>query len=222
MAGSTQKVLLCAAFLCVGSSANARPIPFTPASWIAESEAPAHIAITARRIEIDTPKGMTLWFRQQLSGPIRIEFDASMIAQGGPNDAVSDLNAFWMAREADGSSPIGLRSGRFEDYDTLQAYYLGIGGNRNTTTRMRRYIAIPGQRPLLPEHDRKDALLVPNRWIHIGLIADGHTIAVERDGTRLFTLNDPAPYASGWFALRTTWSHLAIRRFSITPIKAKP
>jgi hypothetical protein len=35
---------------------------------------------------------------------------------------------------------------------------------------------------------------------------------VRRDGATLFTMNDPAPYTSGWLGLRTTFSHLRIRR----------
>jgi hypothetical protein len=66
---------------------------------------------------------------------------------------------------------------------------------------------------LLPEHDRSDAaaLLVPNRWIHVRLIAKGSEVAVERDGRRLFTMHDAAPYRSGWFAIRTTRSHVRVR-----------
>lgn len=202
-------LLLCAALCLCGGMATPRP-----ADWRAEAEGPARITHVKGRIEIDTAKGLTLWYRRRLTGPVRISFDAMPIAHGGPNDTVSDLNAFWMAREADGADP-APRSGRFEDYDTLQTYYVGIGGNRNTTTRLRRYIATPGGRPLLPEHDRGDAPLIPNQWTHVTLIADGSTIAVDRDGARLFTLFDPAPYTSGWFGLRSTWSHWAFRRIRI-------
>jgi hypothetical protein len=55
-----------------------------------------------------------------LSGPTTIRFDAMAVAAGGPNDKVSDLNAFWMAHEKDGTSPLAHRSGKFEDYDTLR------------------------------------------------------------------------------------------------------
>lgn len=201
-------LLLCAALFLPGA-ADARP-----ADWRIEAEAPAHVGFRHGGIEIDTQRGLTLWYRRRLSGPVRITFEAKAIAHGGANDTVSDLNAFWMAREKDGADP-APRSGRFEDYDTLQTYYVGIGGNRNTTTRLRRYVATPGVRPLLPEHDRADALLRPNRWTRITLIADARAIAVDRDGARLFTLTDPAPYTSGWFGLRTTWSHWAFRHIRI-------
>lgn len=167
-------------------------------------------------IDIDTPRGLTLWWREPLTGPVAIAFDAMAVDAGGPNDAVSDLNAFWMAHDPGGS--LRPRGGRFEDYDTLLTYYVGIGGNRNTTTRMRRYVGRAGDRPLLPGHDRSDAaaLLVPDRWTRIRLVADGRTIAVERDGRHLFTLDDPHPYTRGWFAIRTTKSHLRIRNVAFS------
>lgn len=207
-------LLLCVVF-CLSSGATfARPADWRPDDWRTEAEAPAHVSFAHGTIKIDTPRGLTLWYRHRLSGPVRISFDAMAISHGGPNDTVSDLNAFWMAREANGDDP-APRSGRFEDYDSLQTYYVGIGGNRNTSTRLRRYVATPGVRPLRPEHDRSDALLRPNRWTHITLIADARNIAVDRDGARLFTLSDPAPYSSGWFGLRTTWSHWAFRHIRI-------
>lgn len=170
-------------------------------------------------IDIDTPEGLSLWYLPELTGPVAIRFEAMAVAQGGANDAVSDLNAFWMAANADGTSVLDrVRSGAFADYDTLKTYYVGIGGNRNTTTRFRRYIGKAGDRPIRPEHDRADraAMLVPNRWTRIALIADGRRIAVERDGAPLFTLDDPQPYAQGHFAIRTTKSHIRIRNLEIT------
>lgn len=190
------------------------------ADWVVEAEDPA-ARVTERGgiIDIETAKGLTLWWRKPVAAPVVIRFEAMAVSQGGANDKVSDLNAFWMAREDDGSSVlVHRRSGAFADYDSLRTYYVGIGGNRNTTTRFRRYVGRAGDRPLLLQHDKRDAtdMLVPNRWTTILLIADGRTVAVERDGRRLFTLDDPAPYASGHFGLRTTWSHLRIRRLSIT------
>jgi hypothetical protein len=196
---------------------GARAAP--PPGWVAEAQDPA-TRITTRHgvIDIDSPRGVTLWSPRALSGPTTIRFQAMAVAAGGPQDQVSDLNAFWMAAETDGSSPLGRRAGRFEEYDTLRMYYVGIGGNRNTTTRLRRYVGQAGVRPLLPAHDRADApaLLRPNVWTRITLVADGHHIAVRRDGALLFTLDDPAPYVSGWFGLRTTFSHLRIRRLTIS------
>lgn len=198
--------------------------PSTLADWRIEAEsAKARVTVIDGMIDIDTPKGLTLWWRQPLTSPVVISFDAMAVAGPGENDRVSDLNAFWMATDRDGGAVLATpRSGAFATYDDMRAYYVGIGGNRNTTTRFRRYIGEPGNRPLLPAHDRRDtaAMLVPNRWTHIRLIADGNLIAVDRDGQRLFTLDDPAPYTRGHWGLRTTWSHLRIRNVVVAEGRA--
>jgi len=189
--------------------------------WVIEAEQPARLSVDNGSFDIDTPAGLTLWFRPRLDGPVKIEFDATAVAHGGANDQVSDLNVFWMAANADGSAPFqpgpSQRSGKFAEYNNLLTYYVGLGGNRNTTTRFRRYIGDPAIRPLLPEHDldTRDALLVPNRRQTITLVADGTRIEFQRDGRVLFRYEDAAPYARGWFALRTTWSHLRVERLRI-------
>lgn len=204
---------------CAASTIGVRPLSPTASEWRIEAEQPAKVTF-GEGIDVDTPAGLSLWYRTPLTGPVAIEFEAMAVAEGGANDAVSDLNAFWMASDAaapDGSVFAKGRSGAFAEYDDLRTYYVGIGGNRNTTTRFRRYVGMPGNRPLLPEHDLAGAedLLVPNRWTRVRLIADGRHIAVERDGRRIFALDDAQPYARGWFALRTTKSHLRIRNLRI-------
>ena len=190
--------------------------------WSVEAEKPAQVRAHDGVLDIDTPAGLTLWFRPQLVGPVSIEYQAQAVSAGGPNDRVSDLNAFWMAREAPGGSPlVRPRTGAFADYDTLRTYYVGQGGNGNTTTRFRRYVGRPGERPLLPEHDHAatDEMLVPNRWTSVRLVADGGLIQYWSDGRKLFELRDPEPYTRGWFGLRTTQSHLRVRGFRVVALK---
>jgi hypothetical protein len=193
--------------------------------WLVEAEQPGRVAAVGGMLDIDVPAGVTVWFRPQLEGPVAIDYDAMAVAEGGPNDAVSDLNCFWMAtdpRAPSGDVLARRRSGAFADYDELRTYYAGIGGNRNTTTRFRRYIGERDNRPLLPEHDLSgpEHMLVPNRWTHIRLIAAGSRIALLRDGSPLFELDDPAPYTHGHFGLRTTKSHLRIANFRVTRLAA--
>jgi hypothetical protein len=206
--------------IIAGALALTAASPQSLADWRVEAESPeARVTERAGVIDIDTPKGLTLWWRRPIAAPVTISFEAMAVQAGGINDKVSDLNAFWMATDKDGGSVLAHpRSGAFATYDDLRTYYVGIGGNRNTTTRFRRYIGEPGNRPLLPEHDLSApaAMLRPNVWTRIRLIADGRTVAVERDGRRLFTLVDEQPYMRGHFGLRTTWSHLRIRRLSVT------
>jgi hypothetical protein len=115
------------------------------------------------------------------------------------------------------------RSGKFADYDTLLTYYVGLGGNSNKTTRFRRYIGKPGDRPLLPEHDLQAAefLIKPNEKQTVRLVACGSLIRYYRDDRLLFELNDPEPYVNGWFGLRTVHSHLQIGRFRVHRLRLK-
>jgi len=187
--------------------------------WHIESEKPGVISAAAGVLDVDVPAGVTLWFKPRLEGPVAIEFDATAVSAGGPNDQVSDLNVFWMARNVDAREPVFalVRSGKFEEYNALLTYYVGLGGNRNTTTRFRRYIGDPVLRPLRPGDDLAGDpyMLVPNRRQSIRLVANGRIIEYWRDGTRIFRLEDSAPYENGWFAFRTTYSHLRIERFRV-------
>jgi hypothetical protein len=186
--------------------------------FIVELEDGGMVEVGREAVIINVPAGATVWFRHKLASPVTIDFLATPVSAGGPHDRVSDLNVFWMASNADGSSPLSTpRTGRFADYDTLRTYYAGIGGNSNTTTRFRRYIGQPGTRPLLPEHDLRDkaVLLKPNQRHHVRLTADGGRIECELDGRTLFALQDPDPYLSGWFAFRTVHSHIRIESLRI-------
>lgn len=186
--------------------------------WTLEAEKPATVTAKSGLLDIVAPAGFTAWFRPELIGPVAITYQAQAVSEGGPFDRVSDLNAFWMAREADGGSPLARpRSGAFADYDTLKTYYVGQGGNTNTTTRFRRYVGKPGERPLLPQHDHSaaDEMLAPNRWTTVRLVADGMRIEYWSDGRRLFEHRDQDPYTRGWFGIRTTQSHLRIRNLEI-------
>jgi hypothetical protein len=187
--------------------------------WSVELERPGMVQARNGILILDVPAGCTVWFRPELRGPVMIEYEATMVQRGGANDRVSDLNCFWMATDA--RSPKDLfatrRSGRFADYNQLRAYYVGQGGNSNTTTRFRRYIGDPELRPLLPEHDRSsaDVLLKGNVPMKIQLVAFGDRVQYYCDGRLIFDFHDGQPYPRGRFAFRTTWSHLEIRHFRV-------
>jgi hypothetical protein len=187
--------------------------------WSIEAERPGIVEARGGLLNINVPAGITVWFKRRLEGPILIQYQATAIQAGGPNDRVSDLNCFWMAN--DSRSPLDLfaiqRSGDFADYDRLKTYYVGQGGNGNSTTRFRRYIGQSGSRPLRPEHDLSEAaqLLKPNVTQTIDLVAAGERIEYWRDGKLVFGLLDPEPYTSGYFAFRSTYSHIQFQRFRV-------
>ena len=206
------------ALLLASVSVAAETVRISLSQWKIEAEQGARIAIRNGVLDIDVPGGATLWLERELHAPVTIEYDVMAVDEGGTNDRVSDVNAFWMATDKDGSSPLGHRGGTFEQYNNLLTYYVGIGGNSNSTTRMRRYIGEPDERPLLLAHDLSDAktLLRANRWQKVMLIADGRSAEVRRDGKRLFRLDDAQPYTRGWFAIRTVKSHLRVRNLRIS------
>lgn len=191
--------------------------------WIVEAEQPGQITAQGGVLDIDVPAGVTLWFRHELRSPVAIDYEVTAVSRGGANDQVSDVNAFWMATDArvpSGNVLERRRNGAFADYDELRTYYVGIGGNRNSTSRFRRYIGRRDNRPLLPQHDLSAGqyLLGPNRPYRIRLVASGSIIQVFRDGRLMFHMDDPQPYVRGHFGLRTTKSHLRVRDFSVSAI----
>ena len=190
--------------------------------WRVEMEKPGAVTAKDGVLDIDVPAGATVWFRQELDGPVMISYDATVISAGGANDRVSDLNSFWMA--TDPASPDDLfahpRSGAFAEYNKLHLYYVGLGGNGNKTTRFRRYIGDTVDRPLLPENDLSVAEhpgkgIVANKMQRVTLIADGGLIQYWRDSEKIFEMTDPAPYVKGWFGIRTTKSHMQVRNLRI-------
>jgi Domain of unknown function (DUF6250) len=191
-------------------------------AWRVEMEKPGTVKAKDGVLDIDVPAGVTVWFRQKLDGPVMIQYEATVISAGGPNDRVSDLNSFWMA--TDPKSPGGIfthpRSGKFAEYNSLDMYYVGLGGNGDTTTRFRRYIGDEVERPLLPENDlsvtqHPDKGIVANKPQTVTLIADGSLIQYWRDAEKVFEMLDPQPYTKGWFGIRTTKNHMQVRKLRI-------
>lgn len=189
--------------------------------WQVEQMPGGTVTTNSDALVIDDAAGCTVWWKQSVTAPVEITYDVTVISRGGPHDRVSDVNCFWMARDpkaTDGCpfSAKPARTGRFSDYDSLLTYYVGMGGNENTTTRFRRYDGTTA-RPLLPEHDLQnaDVLLAPNQTYHIRLVARNGVAEFWRDDKRLFSFKDAQPLRSGWFGLRTVKSHLEIRHFKV-------
>jgi hypothetical protein len=173
-------------------------------------------------LDIDVPAGVTVWLRRELDGPVMIQYEATVVSAGGANDRVSDLNSFWMATDPKSPGDIfaRARSGKFAEYNSLDMYYVGLGGNGNTTTRFRRYIGDEVERPLLPENDLSVAEhpekgIVANRTQTVTLIADGGLIQYWRDGVKIFEMTDARPYTKGWFGIRTTKNHMQVRNVRV-------
>lgn len=192
--------------------------------WKVESEAADYkVTFLGDTAEIVSPKGLTLWRKEKMSGRVTIEYDACVVDESG-SDRLSDLNCFWMA--SDPKFPNDLwkrekwRNGIFTNCYSLQLYYMGYGGNHNTTTRFRRYngdeaaIADPKLRPaILKEYTDADHLLKANHWYHIRITNENNRVSYYIDEKRLVDFRDAEPLKEGWFGFRTTLSRTRITNF---------
>lgn len=195
--------------------------PGAPQQWALEIEPKPGSAIRVERgrMLMDVAGGATAWLRQPLSGNYVVSFRRKVVMAGGANDRVSDLNVFWAARDP-ASAELFTRSGKFEDYDGLRMYYVGIGGNTNTTTRLRRYEGGEGgARVLLGERLGPAYLLVPNHDYRIAIAVFKGCTSVSVDGKLLFVHRDPRSLADGYVGLRTTWSRQEIDEFEVRRLR---
>lgn len=185
--------------------------------WVVEQQPGGTVDVHDGALVIDDKAGCTVWLKEALKAPVRISYRARVA--GG---RVSDLNCFWMATDpwvpGDFFAKAGGRNGEFSTYDGLKTYYVGCGGNGNTTTRFRRYDG-SGARPLRTEHDLKDpeARLEEGReyLIEIMVAADGRT-TWARDGKVWFDYADPQPLRTGRFGFHTVGARIEIRDFKVT------
>jgi rhamnogalacturonan endolyase len=184
------------------------------ANWVAEFR-PAQSAVKAAagKLTLDVAGGATVWFKPALAGNYLVRYRRKVVVDGGRNDRLSDLNQFWMAQ--DPASPnLFTRDGTFEQYDGLRLYYAGIGGNGNTTTRLRRYGG-NGERVLLGDSGDARHLLQANRDYLVEVAVYRGCTQVALDGAILFSYRDPQPLRTGHFGLRTTQSRQEISDFRV-------
>lgn len=200
--------------------------------WVVESEGSCKVTFQGDTAEFTAPKGLSVWRKDKMSGRTVIEYDAQVVSEG-PDDRLSDLNCFWMASDPNASDPwknLDKRGGKFVNSYTLRLYYLGYGGNHNSTTRFRRYtgdeggVEDPAYRPaIITEYTDADHLLKPGKWYHIKITHDGLRTQYFIDGERIVDFRDPAPLTEGWFAFRTTLSRTRLTNFSYScvPLQEK-
>lgn len=206
--------------------------------WKIETESPeATVTWKNGTCDIFAPKGLTLWFDQRMEGNTVIEYEAMIVADkrlravipsstnSKPQPRISDLNCFWMADKCGGCG------GRFLDNYALSLYYMGYGGNYNTTTRFRRYngdargVTDAEYRPrILKEYTDETHLLKANRWYKIRLEQIDGRVRYYSDDEMLVDYVDPQPLTSGYFGFRTTFAHARLRnfRFSCSNPDTKP
>ncbi|MDR0572811.1 MAG: DUF1080 domain-containing protein [Tannerella sp.] len=177
-------------------------------------------------IEVEVIKGFAMWRNKKYSGHIEINYKACVMDEGLPNDRLSDLNCFWMAQDPlypdDLFKRQAWRAGIFDHYYTLKQYYMGYGGNYNTTTRFRKYdgdfeaFRTNKTRPaILTEYADKEHLLKPNHWYNIRIVCEGKQIKYYMDGELIVDYTDETPYTSGYFGFRTTKARVRVTGFNV-------
>ena len=190
---------------------------FDPAlkNWVAEFPAKQGSGVAGKKgkLIIDVQDGATVWFTKKLSGNILIEYTRTVIIKGGMNDRLSDLNQFWMATDP-ANENLFTRKGAFSEYDSLLLYYVGMGGNTNTTTRFRKYTG-NGERILYGDFTGKEHLLQPNKEYRIKTVVYKGFVQFFVNGSRFFSFRDPEPLHDGYFGFRTTQSRQEISDFRV-------
>ena len=192
--------------------------------WKVESESPDYkVTFRGDTAEILSSKGLTLWRKEKMSGKVTIEYDACVVVEA-EGDRLSDLNCFWMASDPQYPDNIWKRekwrNGIFLNCYSLQLYYMGYGGNHNSTTRFRRYdgneaaVTNAKARPaILKEYTDADHLLEANKWYHIKITNENNRVSYYINGVRLVDFRDAEPLTEGWFGFRTTLSRTRIANF---------
>ena len=175
------------------------------------------VKVTDGSLQLQTGAGVTVWLTKLLKGNIMITYDRKVIMGSGPFDRLSDLNQFWMA--SDPHNPdLFTRHGKLETYDSLQLYYVGMGGNSNTTTRFRRYDG-KGNRQLIAEHLDSTHLLKPDYTYQVKTIINKGQVSYWVDNKLYFSYTDPAPLREGYFGFRSTKSNQQISNLRIYQLK---
>jgi hypothetical protein len=186
--------------------------------WCVEMDSLPHSSVTVSngKLITDTKGGVTVWLNKPLEGNIEITFKRKVVVADGINDRLSDMNLFWMASDPNNSN-LFTRRGKFAEYDSLLLYYVGMGGNTNTTTRFRRYNG-NGEKPLLFENNNTDYLLKANHEYAIKVVVNNGTTTYWVDGECIFEYHDPNPITVGYFGFRSTWSRHEIRNFKVVQL----
>lgn len=187
--------------------------------WVIESPAEQNptIGTSNGKLVIEVTGGATAWFNKKLSGNYLIEFNRKVVMSGGERDRLSDLNMFWAASDPK-SADLFTRTGVLEEYDSVRMYYVGMGGNSNSTTRFRKYEG-DGERRLLGEYLDEKHMLKPNKEYLVQIVVYNGTTELYIDGQKFFGYVDPAPLSTGYFGIRTTKSHQLVDDFKVYKLK---
>lgn len=197
--------------------------------WKAEDHSgKMSIEVSGDTLDIISPMGVTLWYIPRLTGDYEISYTTRVLMRGASSDRLSDLNCFWGAN--DPRYPDNLyaqsewRQGIFQRYKSLKLFYVGYGGNNNSTTRFREYLGLGSEasdestRPLIKEYIDEEYLLKPNCWMHICIRVENNITTYKVDGKELFRYSIKAGQGDGNFGLRLLQNHIQMTNFKVHSI----
>lgn len=189
------------------------------------------ILVSGDTLEITAPKGLTLWYNRRITGDYEISYRVKMLMQGGKYDRLSDLNCFWGANDPEHPDNLfarsGWRNGIFQRYKTLSLFYVGYGGNHNSTTRFRQYFAKAADtndavaRPVIKEYTDKAHLLLPNKWYDIRIRVEKRITTYHVNDEELFRLPVKDNEGDGHFGLRLLENHTLFTDFQVKKLQGK-
>lgn len=194
--------------------------------WVVEDHSgKMQMQVSNDTLDIIAPKGLTLWYDHRLTGDYEISYHAKLVMKGGKYDRLSDLNCFWGANDPKYPDNLYARStwrnGFFPNYNSLNLFYVGYGGNYNKTTRFRQYLGgtyemnNPKVRPVLKEYTDSLHLLVPNKWYHIQIRIEKGITTYRINGEELFRLHLKEKEGDGHFGLRLLNNHTVFANFRV-------
>jgi hypothetical protein len=187
-------------------------VSFAGHEWRVEAQVStprSTVTAKAGTLNLDAAGGVTVLLLTPLTGTYCIRYTRQVLPAEGGVYRISDLNQFWLIDPA----PLGApepRDGRLESYTPDRLFYVGIGGNNNTTTRFRHYDGSPA-RPLLGEADLR---LEANRRYDLRTCVLADRTELYVDGKLLFSAAQTPPRLS-YFALRSVGSKQRVTHFRI-------
>ncbi|MDF7798205.1 DUF6250 domain-containing protein [Pontiellaceae bacterium B1224] len=193
-------------------------------NWVGEGPTPSIVDGQLDFNVIDSAG--TIWLNRKWSGNIQIEYDVLMLGY-------RDLNVFWMATDPNNPDDFfaaDRSDGDFGNYNSMDLYYVGYGGNRNETTRARKYF--DNTRPILEEYTTQPFLLNgENSTYRVRLVQDEGVAEYwidQNDGLGMQQVwsyddnTDPDgngdPYTEGYFGIRGAKTHYRIDNVTVTAI----
>ena len=223
-----QFITLIMLFFCFGCNSTSEKVIYkdvlnSSENWVVEQQPKGLATFENNKLEIIDAKGCSIWFKNKLEGNIKIEYDVTIIDEGGKYDRVSDMNCLWMANDPKNPNDFFKaskeRAGHFPNYHHFTAYYVGYGGHHNTKTRFRRYNGNV-DRPLLTEHDLSDKkyMITANKKMRIEIVVKDNFTSYSRDGEIIYKVTDNNLYKSGYFGFRTVNNHMLIENFKVSKI----